>query len=176
MARHPEVSEAEIISAGSKLISQGKTPNPGAIRAALGDRGGLARIKSVWEEHLSQQGELDIRLNKDELSYADLPSDVVQAVDAFITAIQKQIQRVTVDAYERSRFQFEKRLQLLESQWQQRLAYYEDYEQEVDMAFKKMQKEISVLDSETTKLAQQNADLLLENSELKGRLHQGSVN
>ena len=175
MARHPEVSEAEIISAGSKLISQGKTPNPGAIRAALGDRGGLARIKAVWEEHLSQQGELDIRLNKDELSYADLPSDVVQAVDAFINAIQKQIQRVTVDAYERSRFQFEKRLQLVESQWQQKLAYYEDYEQEIDTALKKQKNTISVLDAENTKLAQQNADLLLENSELKGRLHQDSV-
>ena len=60
-------------------------------------------------------------------------------------------------------------------EWQQRLAYYQDYEQEIDMAFKKMQKEISVLDSETIKLAQQNADLLLENSELKGRLHQGLV-
>ena len=93
----------------------------------------------------------------------------------FINTIQKQIQRVTVDAYERSRFQFEKRLQLVESQWQQKLAYYEDYEQEIDTALKKQKKTISVLDAENTKLAKQNADLLLENSELKGRLHQGSV-
>ena len=52
MARHPEVSEAEIISAGSKLISQGKTPNPGAIRAALhrasAGRNGLGHQGREW--------------------------------------------------------------------------------------------------------------------------------
>ena len=51
MARHPEVKEKDIIEAGLALEQKGKMPNPGAIRAQLGFKGGLLRIRDVWEKH-----------------------------------------------------------------------------------------------------------------------------
>lgn len=47
MARHAEVKEKEIIDAALILEKKGKIPNPGAIRAQLGFRGGLSRIRKV---------------------------------------------------------------------------------------------------------------------------------
>ena len=58
MARHPEVSEQQIIDAGLALEKRGKRPNAGAIRVQLGDRGGLARIKSIWENYQNQINQL----------------------------------------------------------------------------------------------------------------------
>ena len=57
MARHPEVSEQQIIDAGLALEKRGKRPNAGAIRVQLGDRGGLARIKSIWEAYQGNRDE-----------------------------------------------------------------------------------------------------------------------
>jgi hypothetical protein len=39
MARLPEVTEEEIISAGQEIEQSGKPANPGSIRTKRGDRG-----------------------------------------------------------------------------------------------------------------------------------------
>lgn len=170
MARHAEVSSKQIIDAGCRLQMSGKTPNPGAIRAALGNRGGLARIKKVWEEYLEGDERLHIQLVKNELAYSELPLEIINSIDQFKNTIASQIERVTVDAYERSQGQFEKRVKTIESQYQKELDYYKDFENTIDVELVTLQANIDELENENQKLARQNADLLLENAELKGRL------
>ena len=76
MARHPEVKEKEIISAALRLAGNGKTPNPGAIRVELGHKGGLVRIRQVWESYQAKNSGMPTTDSHIEFSFDDLPTDL----------------------------------------------------------------------------------------------------
>ena len=93
MARHPEVKEKEIIEAALALEKLGKIPNPGAIRAKLGFKGGLVRIRNVWDKHLTKRsGNEDEK--EDQLSLEDLPSDLADAAQHSILMQKKSFEQI----------------------------------------------------------------------------------
>jgi hypothetical protein len=75
MARHPEVSEKSLIQGGLELEKLGKSPNPGSIRAHLGYRVGLMRIKSVWDSFTQKRNQELLPECSTELSFDALLDD-----------------------------------------------------------------------------------------------------
>jgi hypothetical protein len=51
MARHPDVSEKEIIDADISLEKANKRVNPGVVRVQLGNKCSFSRIKATWDKH-----------------------------------------------------------------------------------------------------------------------------
>lgn len=170
MARHPEVKEKEIIEAALKLEKSGKTPNPGAIRASLGFRGGLIRIRDVWNNYNAKRvGSLGCE-NTQELSLDDLPSDISDAAIQMISHQREQLEFLIISAFSRCQKLYEKRADDLNLKHQESLNFYKEYEASADQSIKLLETDISELQSELKALAKQNADLLIENSKLVGKV------
>lgn len=55
MARHPDVSEKEIIDPGISLEKANKQVNPGSVRVQLGNKGSFPRIRATWEKHIQER-------------------------------------------------------------------------------------------------------------------------
>lgn len=170
MARHPEVKEKEIIEAALTLEKSGKTPNPGAILASLGFRGGLIRIRDVWDSYNAKRvgnlGEIDSQ----ELSLDDLPSDISDAAVQMITRQREQLEFLIISAFRRCQKLYEKRADDLILKHQESLNFYKDYETSADQSIKLLETGIDELQSELKILAKQNANLLIENSKLSGQV------
>lgn len=168
MARHAEVKEKEIIEAGQAIQQRGKVPNPGAIRAQLGFRGGLARIRRVWEGHLEKHGSL----HKEEVNIGigDLPSELADACQYLLSNQQTTLEALMVQAYSRCQSMFEKRLDEHISQHAESLQYYANCEISADESIQMLEDESRSLNKELNRLAEQNAKLIVENAELKGQL------
>ena len=169
MARHPEVKEKEIIDAAIALEKKGKVANPGAIRAQLGFRGGLARIRRVWE---SYQEKLNGKISNDEnqLTIDDLPSELSDAFSYLIAHQKTTLEGLIVQAYSRCQALFEKRLDEYTRQRNQQLQYFKECEISADESINKLEDEVQSLQTELKELADQNAELLLDNAELKGKV------
>lgn len=170
MARHPEVKEKEIIEAALTLEKTGKTPNPGAIRATLGYRGGLIRIRDIWENYnakrLGNLGEIESQ----ELSLDDLPSEISEGALHMISRQREQLEFLIISAFRRCQKLYEKRADDLTLKHQESLSFYKDYEASADQSIKLLETDINELQSELKGLAKQNADLLIENSKLTGKV------
>lgn len=169
MARHAEVKEKEIIEAALVLEEKGKIPNPGSIRAQLGFRGGLARIRRVWEGYQEKRaGNADD--DENQLTMDDLPAELSDAYSYLIENQKKTLEGLIVQAYSRCQSLFEKRLGEHTSQYNQQMQYFKEYESSADESIQKLEDELRSLQSELKALADQNAKLILENAELKGRV------
>jgi phage shock protein A len=170
MARHPDVKQSDIINAAMTLEKAGKTPNPGAIRAALGHRGGLLRIKSVWAKYQKSKDNNLIDDMKFEFSFADLPDDISKDARLLIQRAEKALEQVVVHTFLTCQQTFDNRLQAIEHQYQAELAKSEDAEVFADREIKKMESDCQNLKRKFDQLAKQNTDLLIENAQLNGRL------
>lgn len=169
MARHAEVKEKEIIDAALALEEKGKLPNPGSIRAQLGFRGGLARIRRVWEGFQEKRGG-NADGDENQLTIDDLPTELSDAYNYLLDHQKKTLEGLIVQAYSRCQTLFEKRLGEHTSQHNQQLQYFKEYESSADESIQKLEDELCSLQSELKALADQNAKLILENAELKGRV------
>ena len=170
MARHPEVSDESIINAGKTIERSGKTPNPGAIRAQLGYRGGLLRIKTVWNEYQQAREDKLYSSNTKESCFDELPEEYAANAGTLIYNVQKALEQLFVEAYLKSRDIFEARLAKIEKVHEERLAQFASAETDADACITQLEKDVKAQSSECDKLAKQNATLLIENSELRGRL------
>lgn len=169
MARHAEVKEKEIIDAALALEEKGKTPNPGSIRAQLGFRGGLARIRRVWEAYQDKQGG-HADDDESQLTMDDLPAELSDAYNYLLAHQKKTLEALIVQAYSRCQSMFEKRLGEHISQHNQQMQYFKEYESSADDSIHRLEDELRTLQSELKDLADQNAKIILENADLKGRL------
>jgi hypothetical protein len=109
MARHPEVKEKEIIEAALALELKGKTPNPGAIRASLGYRGGLIRIRDIWETYNAKRAGSLGEIDSQELTLDDLPTDISDAASQMISRQREQLELLVISAFRRCQKLYEKR-------------------------------------------------------------------
>lgn len=171
MARHPEVKEKEIIEAALAVQERGKIPNPGAIRAQLGFRGGLVRIRDVWAKHQAKgAGGSGNDCNEIQLSLNDLPSELSDALTELITQQKGQLERIAVASYQRSQSVFERRLNEHMNKYDREMAFHREYELSADESIRKLEAELKDLQAELKELADQNASLLISNSKLSGQL------
>jgi regulator of replication initiation timing len=169
MARHPDVKEKEIIEAGLTLEQKGKMPNPGAIRAELGFRGGLVRIRGVWERYQSKRNG-ESRETEQTLSLDDLPTEIADAATTLIAQQKTQLERLIVCGFQRCQSLFDKRLDDHLAKHDCELAFYRDYEASADTSITKLEEEIKDTQTDLKELAEQNAKLLIENSKLSGQV------
>lgn len=169
MARHAEVKEKEIIEAALVIEQKGKIPNPGAIRAQLGFRGGLLRIRRVWEAYQEKrdgvQTDDDTQLNID-----DLPTELSDAFGYLVSNQKRTLEGLVVQAYTRCQAMFEKRLDEHMSNHSENMAYFKESEASADESIKRLEDELRTVHTEVKELADQNAKLILENAELKGQV------
>ncbi|MCB4435563.1 DNA-binding protein [Alteromonas sp. McT4-15] len=170
MARHPEIPDKAIIQAGKELEELGKTPNPGAIRAHLGYRGGLIRIKSVWNSFVQQREQKLIPETQAELTFDALPESYAENAGELMKKLNAALEQLILEAYQHSRKVFEKRMQDIEHSERLRLQEWTDAEQQADKSISRLEDEVNDLQKELTSLADQNAKLLIENAEFRGRL------
>ena len=170
MARHPEVSEKSIIQAGIELEELSKIPNPGAIRAHLGYRGGLMRIKSIWEDFSKKRQQQLLPEKTFERSFDTLPDNYTDNVTVLMTRVSTAIEQLALEAYEHGQSLFEKRFKVHEKSQQEKISFYIDAEKSADESITRLESELDAMQTELQQLAEQNAKLLMENAEFKGRL------
>jgi regulator of replication initiation timing len=169
MARHPDVKEKEIIDAGLALEQRGKTPNPGAIRAELEFRGGLVRIREIWERYHSKRNGESHKAEQT-FSFDDLPTEIADAAAILIAQQKAQLERLIICGFQRCQSLFDKRLDDHLAKHDRELAFYRDYEASADNSITKLEEEIKDTQTELKELAEQNAKLLIENSKLSGQI------
>jgi hypothetical protein len=169
MARHPEVKEKDIIEAGLALEQKGKMPNPGAIRAQLGFKGGLLRIRDVWEKHQAKHS-CGLTDNDYQSAFEDLPTEIADATEELIMQQKVKLEHLVVCAFQRCQSLFDKRLDDHLSKHDQQIAFYREYETSADTSINKLDDEAKELQSELKLLAEQNAKLLIENAKLSGQV------
>ena len=170
MARHPEVKEKDIIEAALSLEQKGKTPNPGAIRASLGQKGGILRIRDVWERYQAKRGRGFGEIQSEELSLDDLPSEISDAAGQMISKQREQLENLIISIFRRCQRLYEKRADDMASNHEESLLYYKEYETSADQSIKLLESADDELQAELKALAEQNAKLLIENSQLSGQV------
>lgn len=170
MARHPDVTEESIIQAGLELENLGKTPNPGSIRAHLGYKGGLLRIKSIWENFVQRRESQFLQEQPAEVTFEALPDSYSSNAISLMKKVSSALEQLTIEAYLQSQKLFEKRLKSLEKTHLQKLEQFTEGEKSADESIVKLENELDTLNHELQQLAEQNAKLLVENAEYRGRL------
>lgn len=170
MARHPEVFEQQIIDAGLELEKRGKRPNAGAIRVQLGDRGGLSRIKTIWETYCENRNDPLYKSNRDDLTFDSLPNAYAESAQNLIEKVTSAMKQMAIASYIDAQQLFERRLKSLEASHESALQHYKESEQTADECVQKLEVELDELQTELEGLAQQNAKLLIENAEMRGKL------
>lgn len=170
MARHPDVTEQQVIDAGLELEKRGKRPNPGAIRVQLGDRGGLARIKSIWQGYCDNRDDPLYESSKESLTFDYLPNHYADNAQILIDKVVHAMKQMTIAAYIDAQQLFERRLKSLEATHEQALEVHKESERAADECVQKLEVELDELQADLDGLAQQNAKLLIENAEMRGKL------
>lgn len=170
MARHPEVKEKDIIKAGIALEISGKIPNPGAIRAQLGFKGGLLRIKTVWLKYTDEREQSYLSEQQQQLQLESLPSEISDNMGVITGKLTESVERLTVQAYQLAQEMFEKRLNAVQREFENKADYFDTYEKEIDACLARSEQELSETADEAKSLAGQNAKLIVENAHLKGQL------
>lgn len=170
MARHPEVKEKDIIQAGIALEASGKIPNPGAIRAQLGFKGGLLRIKTVWSKYTDEREQSYLSEKQQQMQLESLPSEISDNMGVITVKLTESVERLTVQAYQLAQEMFEKRLNATHRDFENKAEYFDGYEKEIDASLLKSEQELRESAAEARSLADQNASLIVENANLKGQL------
>ena len=169
MARHPEVKEKDIIEAGVAIEQKGKMANPGAIRAQLGFKGGLIRIRDVWEKHQAKANGSETT-DAHHLVLEDLPTEIADATEQLIHQQKSQLERLVVCAFQRCQSLFDKRLDDHLSKHDQQMMFYREYETSADISIHRLEDDLKDMQSELKELAEQNAKLLIENAKFAGQV------
>jgi chromosome segregation ATPase len=170
MARHPEVKEKDIIQAGIALEASGKIPNPGAIRAQLGFKGGLLRIKKIWLNFTNEREQSYLSEQQQHMQLESLPSEISENMGIITSKLTESLERLTVQAYQIAHEMFEKRLNAVQRDFENKAEYFDVYEKEIDASLAQSEQELTECSNETKSLADQNAKLIVENAHLKGQL------
>ena len=170
MARHPEVKEKEIIEAGLLLEKKGKMANPGAIRAQLGFKGGLVRIRQVWEKYKNTSGENGTDGNCSGMKFEELPSSIADASEELLIKQRKVIENIIVESFLHCQRIYDARLEEFSQKYEADMAFHKEYEVSADESISKLEKELKEVQVEATELAKQNANLVIENASLKGQV------
>lgn len=170
MARPPEISEKSIIQAGLELESMDKLPNPGAIRAHLGYRGGLLRIKAIWEAFIQKRDRDFLQEIPSEIMLDALPDAYSANSISLMNKVSNALEQLIIEAYINSQQLFEKRLKALEQTENKKLEHYIASEKYADKSITRLENELDDLQQELERLADQNAKLVIENAEFRGRL------
>ncbi|MGQ8367452.1 DNA-binding protein [Glaciecola sp. 1036] len=170
MARPADVKEKDIIAAGQALEQQGKIPNPGAIRAKLGFKGGILRIRKVWDAHVAGDAIDNTSASQDEMAFQQLPDELTDAISALIDKQRYHLEQITVHAYQRAQALFEQRLDDATRKFKDTMAYYEDYELNADTSIQRLEDEVKQLQREVNHNQKQTSSLEKENARLQGAL------
>ena len=170
MARHPEVKEKEIIEAGLLLEQKGKMANPGAIRAQLGFKGGLVRIRQIWEKYKMTVDENAIGASSSGMKFEELPSTIADVSEELLIKQRKVIENIIVESFLHCQRTYDARLEEKTQKYESDISFYKEYEVNVDESISKLEKELKEVQVEATELAKQNANLVVENASLKGQV------
>jgi len=168
MARHAEVKEEDIIDAGVALENSGKRANSGAIRVKLGNRGGFARIKEVWENHVKTRE--DANETSEDDGNIELPSEIQESLERNIKQAVKNLENITVNSYKVAQQIAEKRVSSTIDEYKAKIDDFEESEQQAGVALEACDEQISNLYDEIENLQGKNEKLLSENSHLSGQM------
>ena len=168
MSRPADVTEQDIIDAGVALESSGKRANSGSIRVKLGNRGGFARIKEVWEKHV------DNRVAEETIADSDtdieLPIEIQDNLERNIKQAVKNLEAITVNSYKVAQQIAEKRVSSTIEEYKAKIEDFEESEQQAGIALEACDNQISDLNDEVELLLIKNVKLLSENSHLSGQI------
>lgn len=170
MARHPEVKEKDIIQAGIALETSGKIPNPGAIRAQLGFKGGLLRIKTVWSKYTDEREQSYLSEQRQQMQLESLPSEISENMGVITVKLTESLERLTIQAYQIAQEMFEKRLNAATREFDSKGEYFDAYEKEIDACLRRSEQELVECADEAKSLAEHNAKLIVENANIQGQL------
>jgi chromosome segregation ATPase len=168
MARHAEVKEQEIIDAGIALENSGKRANSGSIRVKLGNRGGFARIKEVWEKHISNRGTGDSDVDSD--IDIELPTEIQDNLERNSKQAVKNLETITINSFKVAQQIAEKRVSSTIEEYKAKIEDFEESEQQAGIALESCDNQISDLNDEVESLLNKNEKLLSENSHLSGQM------
>lgn len=168
MARHAEVKEQDIIDAGVALENSGKRANSGSIRVKLGNRGGFARIKEVWEKHISNRGTGDSDVDSD--TDIELPAEIQDNLERNSKQAVKNLEAITVNSFRVAQQIAEKRVSSTIEEYKAKIEDFEESEQQAGIALEACDEQISDLHDEIESLQTKNEKLLSENSHLSGQI------
>lgn len=168
MARYAEVKEQEIIDAGISLESSGKRANSGSIRVKLGNRGGFARIKEVWEKHISNRGTGGSDVDSD--TDIELPAEIQDNLERNSKQAVKNLEAITVNSFRVAQQIAEKRVSSTIEEYKAKIEDFEESEQQAGIALEACDNQISDLNDEVESLQNKNEKLLSENSNLAGKI------
>jgi len=168
MARHAEVKEQDIIDAGIALENSGKRANSGSIRVKLGNRGGFARIKEVWEQYATNRETDD--LNSDNDADIELPAEIQESLERNIKQAVKNLEGITINSYKVAQQIAEKRVSSTIDEYKAKIDDFEESEQQAGIALEACDLQISDLHDEIENLQTKNEKLLSENSHLSGQM------
>jgi chromosome segregation ATPase len=168
MARHAEVTEQEIINAGTALESTGKRANSGSIRVKLGNRGGFSRIKEVWGKHVTNRESDDLSSDNDE--DIELPAEIQECLERNIKQAVKNLEGITVNGYKVAQQIAEKRVSSTIDEYKAKIDDFEESEQQAGIALEACDEQIADMNDEIEQLQIKNEKLLSENSHLSGQI------
>lgn len=168
MARHAEVKEQDIIDAGVALENSGKRANSGSIRVKLGNKGGFARIKEVWENHVKIREDANVTSEDD--GNIELPSEIQESLERNIKQAVKNLENITVNSYKVAQQIAEKRVSSTIDEYKAKIDDFEESEQQAGVALEACDEQISNLYDEIENLQGKNEKLLSENSHLSGQM------
>ena len=168
MARHAEVKELDIINAGIALESLGKRANSGSIRVKLGNRGSFARIKEVWEKHISNRDSEDSDFVSD--TDIELPAEIQDNLERNSKQAVKNLEAITVNSFKVAQQIAEKRVSSTIEEYRAKIEDFEESEQQAGIALEACDVQIASLNDELEDLQTKNEKLLSENSHLSGQI------
>ncbi len=168
MSRPADVTEQEIIDAGVALENSGKRANSGSIRVKLGNRGGFARIKEVWEKHISNRGTEDSDVDSD--TDIELPAEIQDNLERNSKQAVKNLEAITVNSFRVAQQIAEKRVSSTIDEYKAKIEDFEESEQQAGIALEGCDNQISDLNDEVELLQIKNEKLLSENSHLSGQI------
>jgi chromosome segregation ATPase len=174
MARHAEVKEQEIIDAGVALEKSDKRANSGSIRVKLGNRGGFARIKEVWEKHINNRNAEEITVDSD--VEIELPAEIQDSFERNSKQAIKNLEVITVNSFKVAQQIAEKRVSSTIEEYKAKIEDFEESEQQAGIALEACDSEIIELSDELDVLKQRYEELVACNAELKGKLSSANDN
>jgi hypothetical protein len=127
------------------------------------------RIKSIWEEFLRKWDTEFFSSKEKELIFDALPNDYASYVSRLMDRVSVAIEQLGVEAYQSSQPFFDKRSKALDQLHKDKLTHYRESEIPADRSIENLDSEVMDIQQELQSLADQNAKLLIQNSELKGR-------
>jgi chromosome segregation ATPase len=170
MARLPEVTEEEIISAGQEIEQSGKPANPGSIRTKLGDRGGYPRIRTVWDKYKKGSGS-----NGEDEHEIVLPTEIEDNLDRLSKQVITHLTQITKSSYDIAQQLAEKRVSSTIDEYKGRITEFEQFEQDASDSIENRESQIDELKEKNAFQEQQINDLKTEKIKIQAELEFSKV-